>query len=189
MQWASPTHDGFFLFATDEAVPFYAKCGFVPVQENAAKLLIESPKPRSGLQKLDIQSDKHLDLIYRLACERTPVSDVLGVFNPKLLMFHCLYTLRDHAYHIPDLDVVVFFKVDGQRLTLFDVVGRHVPSFSELHSYLARQPHREVWLEFTPDKMGIKASGWRTPEGNNTHIHPPFRLPQPNCIIPYVAHA
>jgi GNAT superfamily N-acetyltransferase len=189
MQWASSTHDGFFLFATDEAVPFYAKCGFVPVQESAATLMIESPKPRKGLQKLDTQTDKDLERIYRLACERAPVSDVLGVLNPKLLMFHCLYTLQDHAYYVPDLDVVVFFKVDRERLILFDVVGRHVPSFSELHPYLAQQPHSEVWFEFMPDKMGVEATGWRTPEGNNTHIHLPFRLPQQNCIIPYVAHA
>ncbi len=189
MQWASKTHDGFFLFATDEAVPFYAKCGFVPVQESAPTLMIKNPKPRPGLHRLDTLSDADLERIHGLACERTPVSDVLGVLNAKLLMFHCLYALGDHAYYIPDLDVVVFFKVDDERLILFDVVGRDIPPFSELHPYLTKQPHREVWFEFMPDKMGIDATGWRTPEGNNTHIHSPFRMPGSDCVFPYVAHA
>lgn len=189
IKWASPTHDGLFLFSSDEAVPFYGKCGFVPVEEKAPTLRVEPPMHKPGLRKLNVESDQDLELIYRHACDRTPVSDVLGALNAKLLMFHCLYTLKDHAYCIPDLDVVAFFKIDGKRLTLFDVVGRSVPPFSELHPYLAQQPHDEVWFEFMPDKMGIDATGWRTPKGNNTHIYPPFRLPGPSCVIPYVAHA
>ena len=49
MQWASPTHDGFFLFATDEAVPFYAECGFVATQESAPTLMISTLVPTDSL--------------------------------------------------------------------------------------------------------------------------------------------
>jgi GNAT superfamily N-acetyltransferase len=189
MHWASATHSGFFLFADDEAVPFYAKCGFLQVQETVATLLVDIPELRPGLQKLDAQSDRDLERIYRLACERSPASDALGVCNAKLLMFHCLYTLRDHMYYVPDLDVVVFFKTDRERLILFDIVGRHVPHFSELHPYIVQQPHRAVWFQFMPDKMGIAATGRRTVEGDNAHIHPSLHLPEPDCLFPYVAHA
>jgi hypothetical protein len=85
--------------------------------------------------------------------------------------------------------VAVFFKVDGDRMHLYDVVGRAVPPFSDLHPYLAEHPHREVRFHFVPDKMGVEATARWSPEDNNTHVLPPFRLPEPFGLIPYVAHA
>jgi len=189
LEWASPTHDGFFLFSTDGALPYYATCGFRPVRESGATLATVCPEPRSGLRRLDPEDDRDIERLYRLACERTPVSNVLGVLHPKLLMFHFLYTLRDHAFEIPDLDVAVFFKVDDGCLTLYDVVGRDIPPFSELHPYLAGHAHHEVRFHFVPDRMEIEPTGQWSPEGNNTHVLPPFRLPGPDGIVPHVAHA
>ncbi len=189
LEWATPTHDGFFLFADEEAVPFYERCGFVPVRETIATLATDVPQPRGALVKLDPERDRDLQRVYALACARTPVSDALGVLTPKLLMFHFLYTLRDHAYYVEDLDVVAFFKLSDGKLILYDVLGRHVPSFSELQPYLGLRPYREVWFLFMPDRMLIEPTGRTTPADNNTHIHPTLRLPVRDVLFPYVAHA
>lgn len=181
LRWAAPHHDGFFLFADDDAVPFYEKCGFVPHEERAAVLRLASPPARPGLRQLDIANDRDLDLIYQMACERTPVSNVLGVLCEKLLMFHCLNTLSDHAYHIPDLDLVIFFKTNQGRLTIFDIVGRQMPSFAEVHPFLSERPHAEVWLHFVPDKLRVEVSSWRSMPGNNLHVFPPGELAFPQA--------
>ncbi len=186
--WASATHEGFFLFADDEALPFYARCGCTPLAETGATLAVASPRPRPGLRRLDPADAGDLALIHRHALARSPVSDMLGAWNPKLLMFHCLYTLREHAHFIDDLDVVVFCKTAGGRLELFDVVGPRVPTFAELHGYLGSEPHREVRFHFMPDKMGVEPTGSWTPVGNNAHTRAPLELSGPGWFFPFSAH-
>jgi GNAT superfamily N-acetyltransferase len=189
LKWAAPTHDGFFLFADQEAIPFYDSCGFVPLRETVSTLRVERPAPRPGLRKLDPDNDADLEWIHRLACERSPISRLLGAWTEKLLMFHCLYTLRDDLYYLPDLDVAVFFRVDDRRLTLFDVVGREVPSFAELHPYISELPHDEVRFHFMPDKLDVVPSSKTPLKNSNAQVYPPLRLPGPDCLFPYSAHA
>lgn len=189
LEWASATHDGFFLFADTEAIPFYHRCGFVPVRETLCTLAVEPPERRPGLVKLNPDNDADLERIHSLACRRSPVSQLLGVRTEKLLMFHCLYTLRDDLYYLPELDVAVFFRTERGCLTLFDVVGEEVPAFADLHPFLAAQPHREVRFRFTPDKMNVAPDKKVTLEDSNAHIYPPLRLPATDCLFPYVSHA
>ncbi|MFH1681204.1 MAG: GNAT family N-acetyltransferase [Candidatus Eisenbacteria bacterium] len=189
VEWASDTHEGFFLFASDEAVPFYARCGFSPIRETADTLVIDPPPRRDGLRKLDMGSDRDIERVHEIASERAPVSDTLGALNPKLLMFHCLYALRDCVYEVADLDTVVLFKPERGRLVLFDVIGRRVPPFAELYPYLAREPHEEILFLFMTDKMGIEPTGKRTMKENNAHIDPAFPLPGPRCLFPYASRA
>lgn len=189
LEWAAPNHDGYFLFADDDAIPFYGRCGFVPFRETISTLTVEPVAPRPGLQKLSADSDNDLEQVYRLACERTPVSQRFGAWTEKLLMFHCLYTLRDDLYYLPDLDVALFFRVDRGSLTLFDVVGREIPSFADLQPYLSAVPHHEVRFHFTPDRMGIDPERKMSLTHSNAHVYPPLRLPGPDCLFPYSSHA
>jgi GNAT superfamily N-acetyltransferase len=189
MEWAEPSHAGFFLFADEAAKPFYASCGFVPLDESLDLLRRESPPAQPGLRKLNPDDDEHLRLLYRLACQRSPVSDQLGAWSPKLLMFHCLYTLRDHLYHLPALDLAVFCEVVEDRLTVYDVVGRRLPPFEVLHPYLSQRPHREVCFRFMPDKLDVRPDCTIPLSDSNAHVFPPLRLPRPRCSFPYCSHA
>ena len=152
----------------------------------------DTPALRAGersVRKLDVSNAEDLALVHRLARERSPVSDVLGASNPNLLMFHCLYTLKDWAYYIADMNVVVFFRTDEGRLTLFDVVGPRIPVLDDLYPYLGQQPCREVRFLFMPDKMGVAATRYEALVENHTHILPPFR-PSSRCFVfPFTAHA
>lgn len=189
LEWASPTHAGFFLFADDDAVPFYRRCGFQPAPETSWTMVVEKPTLRPGLRKLDPENDTDIDLVFGLACARDPVSDALGVFNPKLLMFHWLLRLREHGYYVPDLEVAVFFKTEGDVMTLIDVVGKQVPPFCDLHPYLAGETRSEVRFGFMPDKMKVDTPGRVALPGNNTHVLPPFRWPVEEYMVPHTAHA
>jgi len=185
----SANHAGYFLFADDAAVPFYERCRFTPVLETGVSLAVTPARPRTGLRELEVGNDRDLELIFRIASERSPVSDQLGSRNAKLLMFHCLYSLRKQAYYVSDLDVVVFCKTAGQRLELFDVVGRRVPSFAQLHPYLAGEDQREVRFHFMTDKLGITPTGRWSPAGNNAHVYGPWQLPGSEVFFPATARA
>ncbi len=189
IEWAAPTHRGFFLFADDDALPFYARCGFTPVEETMTVLSVDRQEVRPGLRKLNIGSESDRERVYQLACQRTPVSNSLGVLTPKLLMFHCLYTLHDHAYYLPGHDLVVFFKIENERMTVFDVIGREIPPFEDLHPFLTLRPHREICFQFMTDRLEIEASRRVDIEGSNAYIYPTLELPKPDRIFPYVAHA
>lgn len=190
MRDTAGTHEGYFLFADDDAVPFYRRCGFVPVEEEIQTLAVPAlPRPRAGLRKLDPADEHDRALVYRLACDRAPISNVLGVLAPKLVMFHFLYILEGCTYYAADLDVVVAFRVNDATLTLFDVIGREVPPFAALHPYLATWPHREVAFHFVPDRMDVTPTGARPLLGDNTHVDSRLQLPVAGCIFPFVAHA
>ena len=189
LSWAAPSHNGFFLFADGDAVPFYAKCGFIPVSESVTVMPVDPPPPRSGIVQLDMESDEDVRRVYHLACDRCTVSDLLGVRSPKLLMYHCLYGLRNHVFYVHALDVVIVFRVERERLTVFDILGHEVPPFSELHPYLALEPHREVSFQFMTDKMGLRDEVRIPLVENNAHIDSTLRLPGTDFIFPYTAHA
>jgi GNAT superfamily N-acetyltransferase len=189
LEFAGPTHDGFFLFADQDAVPFYAKCGFVPVQETIPVVSVGKRTPVPGLRKLDARNRDDLALLYRLAGERSPVSDLLGVRSARLLLFHCLYTMRDCLYYVSDLDAAVFFEVDGGVLTVYDIVGRKVPPFAELHPFVSGVPHHEVRFRYMPDKMGVDPTRWTPLEDSGLQVLPPLRLPEPQCLFPHVSRA
>jgi GNAT superfamily N-acetyltransferase len=197
MRDTAGTHEGYFLFADDDAVPFYQRCGFVPVEEQIQTLAVPAlPRPRAGLRKLDPADENDRALVYRLACDRAPVSEVLGVLAPRLVMFHFLYTLADCTYHVPDLGAVIAFRAggeDGAALTLYDVIGREVPPFEALHPYLAPWPHREVAFHFVPDRMDATPTAARALPGSNTHVdarlQPLLQRPGAGFVFPFVAHA
>lgn len=189
LEWAKPDHQGTFLFADDDAIEFYAKCGFQSVPEILTVLPVAPPAPKPGLRQLDVDRPEDLAMIFALASERVPVSDRLGTLNPHLLMFHALYTLRKCAYHLPALDLVVFFHREAHRLRVFDIVGRRIPPFAELHPYLSAEPHREVAFYFMTDKLDLDGAVAQPLEGNNTHILPGFPMATDGLTFPFTVHA
>jgi GNAT superfamily N-acetyltransferase len=190
MDWARAEHDFFFLFADEEAFPFYARCGFRRAEEHAIHYPLQGMAPRPGATKLDMQREDHRTLVYRIAAEREPVSDLLGVCNERLLMFWCLYFLSDDIYYIEGVDTLVLCRREKDRLTVFDVVGKTVPPFSEVYPYVAAAEDTLIRFLFMADKMGldrydeVKLSG-----ENGTHLYGDFPLAGRNFILPYTSHA
>ncbi len=190
IEWASGSHDFFFLFADEEAHPFYEKCGFRRVLEHKRCIPVEGKAARPGAQKLDIEHKDHLDLICRCASERTPVSNLLGVKSKELFMFWCLYYLKDNIYYVADLDLLVLCGRKEGVVTIFDIVGRRVPAFSEIYPYISSDEDRLVEFMFMTDKLALGEGGTYEPvEANGTHLMGAFPLDEANFIFPYTAHA
>lgn len=186
---ASTGHGGAFLFADADAVPFYERFGFRSVEEHASILSVGGVARRHGLRKLDMARPADRDRVFAAASARTPVSSVLGVLNAKLFMFHALCLLSDHVYEVADLGVIVVLEVARGRLTLYDVVGPELPTFAELHPYLATSPHDEVLFHFEPDRLDVEPTGRVALRDNGTHVLAPFGLPRVACTLPFTCHA
>lgn len=191
IEWAERDHDFFFLFANEEAFPFYKKCGFRQVDEYKQRLTLTGKPPEKGAVRLETSNSANLDMIYDLASNREPVSNVLGVMNEKLFMFWCLYVLRDSIYYIADLDTLVLYERKNGLLTIFDIVGRHVPTFSELYPYISDESDTAVEFMFMTDRIdpGAVEHIKVKVEENGTHLYGKFPLEHTRFIFPYTAHA
>ena len=191
MEWADSRHDFYFLFADDDAVPFYRRLGFRPATESRPVFGVRGAAPTPGLRKLDPARADDLQVVDRASRERTAVSDALGVLNHRLLMFHALGPLRDYAHTIEELGVVVFSKRSGARLTVFDVVGPQVPVWERLYPYLAARDDEEACLYFAPDKLRPEVPV-RFEEVPDNNLHLWGELPAglgERFVFPFTSHA
>ena len=185
--WARGKHEGIFLFADEEAIPYYEKCGFNPLDEVIEFCLVEPVSKKYGLINLDSSNSVDLETIYGYAKQRTPISNRFSILSPKLLMFHVLYTMRDKIYEIPDLDCIVFFDRDGDCMNIYDILGEKIPTFDDLYPYLTSEVDQRVNFHFHPDKLGLKQSHRQTIVDNNVYIKGDFPLSRP--VFPYTSRA
>ena len=187
LDWARGKHDGVFLFADSDAVPFYRNCGFSPLDEYVEVVEV-SPVPfRRGAVKLDPGKTHDLDKIYDYARRRAPVSDRFSVLNERLLMFHVLYGMRNYVYEIPDLGCLVFCKRKEGRLKLLDVVGERIPIMEELYPYIADGGDRVVEIHFHADKLGLDGTRARPLTGNHPFTRGAFPVEKP--VFPSTSRA
>ncbi len=187
LQWASDKCSGYFLFADEDAVPFYLQCGFTPLREFREFIIAPRCAHRSGLKHLDPNRTEDRERIFGFGRSRTAVSDKLGVLNARLLMFHCLYILPDCVFEIPELNCLVLFKHRGPVLELFDVVAKDVPSMQSLLPYIGREETQQICCHFHSDKIWNGAVEKRELHGNHAFTLAAF--PADNPVFPFTARA
>lgn len=189
LDWARERHDYFFLFADEGAFQLYEKFGFRPQDEYKARIAVTGRVPRPGLLKLDMSRAEHIAQAYRLATVREPVSDALGCVNDKLLMFWLLDHLADCVYYIPELDLLALLGREGGLLTVFDVVGTTMPTFSELYPFISHPDDHTVEFFFMVDKLKLGRFDLVKIAGHGTHVLEQFPVTGAQFMFPFTAHA
>jgi len=189
INWAKREHEFFYLFADDDAIPLYEKKGFQRVVEYKARMVTGGTDARPGSTRLDMERADHRDRVYRLAAARTPVSDQLGVRNAKLLMFWCLYGLRDCVHYIPALDVVVLYRRRDTLVTVYDIVGTAIPAFADIYPYIAAPHDSAAEFLFMPDKLNLSSYDLIAVPENMAHVRGGFPLAAERFIFPVTAQA
>lgn len=187
LDWARGKHTGVFLFADEEAIPYYERTGFSPINETLEYYRIEPVPPKPGLRHLDPANQEHLDRIYNYANNRTPISDKFSVFGSKLLMFHALYTMRNDMYEIPDLECLVFFEREGDVINIYDILGRNIPSLADIYPYLSSKTDKLIYFHFHTDKLGIEGVQIKNITENNTFVKESFPVVEPT--FPFTSRA
>lgn len=168
---AMPDHRFAFLYADDEAIPFYRKCGFSPVAAHASVLpLPPSPAPAPAMEKLDLAVPAVRQALYRVASARRPLSHVFSTHNPKLVMYHLIYRLRDHIWHVPSLDAVVLMRADAGKVILYDILAAEPPRYEDLVPVLAAGGAGEAEFRFPIDRLQAPPATLRELPGHNVHV-------------------
>ena len=181
-------HRFVFLYADDDAVPFYQQRGFRPMPAYSVVVPLPPVTPDGGIEKLDPTDVAVLDSLYRLACVREPTSQVFSTANPKLVMYHFMYRLSSHAWRIPALDAVVLMKRDGDKTIVYDVLARKLPRFDQLAPFLGAGEAREVEFRFPVDRLEAPASTLRELPGENLHVMGGYDLGS-QAVFPFTSAA
>jgi ribosomal protein S18 acetylase RimI-like enzyme len=188
--WAQAEgHAFFFLFADEEAFPFYEACGFRQLAESVPSVTIDAVDVRTGAVTLDPDEASDRQRLVRAVRRRTPVSERLGVLSAPLFLFHAVYPGWERLLHIPDLDVIVACRHHGERLTLFDVVGERIPSLDRLLTHVATPETREVTFRFLPERLDPGPLSWRETTENGLHDRGDIPLRGQRFLFPFTAHA
>ena len=187
LEWAGDAHQGVFLFADTEAIPFYTACGFTPIDEFLELAQARPVASKRGAVKLDSGNGEHRQRIYRYAERRSPVSRKFGILSPKLFAFHCLYPLKDHVYEIPELECLVCYEREEGCLKIFDIVSEKMPPFERIYPYIACDGDREVEFHFHTDKLGLEKVQARPLYGNNPFVNGEFPIKRP--VFPFTCRA
>ena len=182
-----------FFFADEDAFPFYARCGFRRATQHRFTAPVRSPHAQPPApRRLDFDSADDRALLERLATNRAPASRAVGCTSANLLMFHALYTVRDCAYWLADLNVVVFARLREGVLYLADVVGPQLPAWSDL---LPRLPGvdqaRSIEFLFGPDLLQPPdLHSWPDDQDDGTHLGGSgFPLEREAFRFPFTARA
>lgn len=184
-----PAHRFAFLFADDEAIPFYRACGFRPVEAHAPVVALpQAPGRAPEVVQLDVGDAATRENLYRLARESAPVSNVFATVNPKLVMYHLLYRLRAHVWAVPSLEAVVLMRREAERVVIYDILAAEVPTFERLLPLLAGGGAREAEFRFPIDRLGAAHAHLRELQGHNVHVMGDFALGD-KPVIPFTSQA
>ncbi len=190
LDWARGTHDFFFLFADTDAQAFYKYCGFRKTEEKKATISITGRKPVGEVVKLDLENDDHRDLIFKFGQNRAPVSNTLGILNARLLMFWCLYFLKENIYYSPEQEIIILLGRNDGVVTVFDIIGKTIPSFSEIYPFIADPSDTSVEFRFMVDQMALTQDISFTPFAESgAHLMGTFPLEKTPYIFPQTCRA
>jgi GNAT superfamily N-acetyltransferase len=155
--WIQQECDFTFLFTDESAAGFYEKLGLRRQPEHydvvSCPQLVGQDELR--FKKLSLGQDDDYAIVERLAREREMVSNRLGFFNPKLLLFMFLYVYQSWSYYLEDIDAVIVVEEKEDRLRIHDIVAKKMPSLSDIETFLRQFKKKEIEFLFCTDRLGL----------------------------------
>lgn len=179
-----------FFWASQQMVEFYRQFGY-----RASDLVghfeelppsIDAFRPDS-VERVDLKDPEARGKLAQALGQRTPVSNVYGDIELGwLFLWYCDQVFGEDVYYIPQLGVYVVYKLEGQDLVLFDVVGKSLPNISELFSYIGDPSIEKIKYIFTPDLIG-QAPTAHPDDENMFFTRGSFESPDSEFTIPMMA--
>jgi len=199
--------DLIYLFANESAYGFYPGFGFNEFQETSFSLSgsrFNMPgdhgirpalyKNCPVLRKLDIDNDRDLEILKRLALKRAPVSEKLGVMNDShLIMFYCLKFYKNHIYYIDDIDTALIYNIENDSLCLYDVLSETGAGYEMIMSVLAKAMNetasKKIVFMFTPDRFKLDIAGTKEERDYKLFVRPAGAGFSGKFVFPRLSHA
>ena len=185
-----PQCDLTFLFAAPQAIDLYSRFGFRAYTEYrfAAELPPITPTDAPS-RRLDFKNTDDCDLLRKLAENRTPVSNKLGVVRDAwLLMFHAVLSFSNQVTYLPEHNVAVLSTIQDDRLDLIDVVGPQIPPLTDILPHIADERVSRIHFGFTPDRFDIIAEIATDPD-SALFVRGDLPTGQAPVRLPYTAEA
>lgn len=125
-------------------VPQLQFCGTVPASTSG------DPFARD----LDLTNPDDVALVSQLLKDRQPVSTVFAVQRQsEMFLLNSLFDPEIRLSHLPTLDAIIAWKIDGDTLQLLDIVARQIPMMSDICSAIGVAVDR-VDVFFPTDRLG-----------------------------------
>ncbi|MDL4842333.1 GNAT family N-acetyltransferase [Aquibacillus rhizosphaerae] len=146
-----------YLFANQTVLDFYPKFGFESVDQYQCSMdFLPSQSESPNVRKLDSNNKKDLDLIYKFASERSPVSKLFGTKNTHgILLFYCMHVYHNDLYYLDDMDVIVIYKKNDSQIDIFDIISKQEVNFDKILSKITDHETNNIVFHYTPDYKGI----------------------------------
>ena len=142
------------LILSTEQPELYEPFGFRRVQEHCFTVQCDTSGNNEGFRLLDMADPEDTTLLLRLLKSRAPVSQVVGAI--KDIAVFCFNESHRPLHYAANIDVLVCMESAEKKLTLYDVVGKHMPPLSALLERMPA-PVGEVVIHFAPDCLDVEA--------------------------------
>jgi len=155
--WTKRESDFVFLFTDESAIEFYSALGLSRGNEftDIVSIAPSQSMSKQQIRKLDFGHDADYEIVRRLSCDRTIVSNRLGFINPNLLLFMFLYLYSDLTYYLAEIDSIVVAQIKGDRLCIYDIVASRMPELPGLEPMINHFGKQELEFHFCTDRLGI----------------------------------
>ena len=151
-------YDFMYLFANESVLDFYPKFGFEIVDEYQYSMNFTSnQKLKNEIRKLDITNMDDLNFIYKIANERTPVSQRFSTRNSQgILMYYCLNVFCNEIYYLESEDAIVIFSEDENQIDIFDIISKNKINLDNILVEISGEGTKKIVFHYTPDHEGFE---------------------------------
>lgn len=148
--------DFIYLFANDTVLDFYPKYGFEKVTEYQHLMQITNSENASEARRLNMHDAKDIQLLEKFTKESIPLSRISSLNKTSLIMFYCLWYMKENVYFIDRLKAIVIAEFDEDTFFLNEVFSLVQVDLNEVINELSSGDIKKVVLGFTP----INESGY-----------------------------
>jgi GNAT superfamily N-acetyltransferase len=150
--WAAAQDFDIGILLTDKPA-LYQPCGFRSVTQHAFRGKV-SPTERSyrPARTLSLDDAADVQLIEQLLAARQPVSDIFAVASGTYFLLNACFDTSISLAYLKDLDAVIAWKADKDRIDLLDIVAAKIPPLADIVAALGVAA-TEVRVHFPPDRL------------------------------------
>lgn len=150
-------YDFMYLFANQTVLDYYPRFGFKSVIEYQFSMEFSSNQSDFvGIRKLNGKNSEDVNIIFKFASDRVPVSYLFGTENSQgLLMYYCINVFNNDIYYLEQEDVIAIFKKENKQIDIFDIISKTEINIDDILTKITDRNTNKVVFHYTPDYKGI----------------------------------
>jgi len=183
-------YDVIYLFANDSVLNFYPKFGFRKTEEYFYELdAAQINKKQSRIRKLNKENEEDHNIILRLAENRQPVSQKLGIYNDIWpLLVYCLYEYSNNLYYLEDEDIILIAAREENRLHIYDILSLEPFILDNIIEKIVLESDKIIEIHFVPKLMKYNViKGYKQRENDTLFVKSKEDLPK-EILFPMTSH-